>query len=318
MVGGYKESTRIEPEILRHSTRPWVRVVAMAVFWVALLAWVRSFGIPNDTLSVFAWLWLGTVAWSVEAPPSHHLHFLRDWWPILVGLVIYFYSRGLADEFGRGAHFQMPITVDRWLGGGTLPTDSLQHALCGNPCDPDSDPRWYDLVLTTVYATHFVTGLSIAAVLWVRSRSEWMRWMRRFVVISFAALVVYIAYPMAPPWLASRQGYLPHGLHRITSRGWADIGLRRVNVILDGVGNPVAAMPSLHAGIALMVAAYAVQRLRSPYRWLLLVYPMLMALALVYFGEHYVIDILAGWLLAGIVLIGCNRWERNRVTDRHS
>ena len=64
----------------------------------------------------------------------------------------------------------MPITVDRWLGGGTLPTESLQHALCGNPCDPDSDPRWYDLVLTTVYATHFVTGLTIAAVLWVRSR----------------------------------------------------------------------------------------------------------------------------------------------------
>ena len=100
--------------------------------------------------------------------------------------------------------------------------------------------------------------------------------------------------------------------------GWADIGLSRVNVILDGVGNPVAAMPSLHAGIALMVAVYAVQRLRSPYRWLLLVYPMLMALALVDFGEHYVIDILAGWLLAGIVLIGCHRWERNQDPDHHS
>ena len=71
-------------------------------------------------------------------------------------------------------------------------------------------------------------------------------------------------------------------------------------------------MPSLHAGIAFLVAVYAVQRLRSPYRWVLLVYPVLMGFALVYFAEHYVIDILAGWLLAVAVLVGCNAWERSR------
>ena len=88
-----------------------------------MVTWIVLVGIPNDTLSVFACLWLGTIAWNIEAPPRRHLEFLRDWWPILVGLVIYFYSRGLADEFNRGAAFQMPIDVDRWLGGGTLPTD---------------------------------------------------------------------------------------------------------------------------------------------------------------------------------------------------
>ncbi len=142
--------------------------------------------------------------------------------------------------------------------------------------------------------------------------------MYRYVSINFAALAVYILYPMAPPWLASREGYLPHGLHRITGRGWDDIGLSRVNVILDGVGNPVAAMPSLHAGIAFLVAVYAVQRLRSPYRWVLLAYPVLMGFALVYFAEHYVIDIVAGWLLAVAVLVGCNAWERSRRPARHS
>ena len=34
-------------------------------------------------------------------------------------------------------------------------------------------------------------------------------------------------------------------------------------------------------------------------RWLLLLYPLAMALALTYFAEHYVIDAIAGCLLAG-------------------
>jgi membrane-associated phospholipid phosphatase len=312
MVTGAQESTRPGSTENPPTTRAWVRAAASGAFAVALVTWIILVGIPNDTLSVFVCLWLGTVAWNIEAPPRRHLQFLRDWWPILVGLVIYFYSRGLADEFNRGAAFQMPIDLDRWLGGGTLPTETLQNALCGNPCDPDSDPRWYDLLLTTVYATHFVTGLTIAAVLWVRNRLEWLRWMYRYVSINFAALAVYILYPMAPPWLASQSGYLPHGTHRITGRGWDDIGLSRVNVILNGVGNPVAAMPSLHAGIAFLVGVYAVQRLRTPYRWVLLAYPLVMGLALVYFAEHYVVDIVAGWLLAAAVLVGCNAWERSR------
>ena len=50
----------------------------------------------------------------------------------------------------------------------------LQEQLCGDPCLRESDPRWYDVFFTTVYASHFLTGLTIAAVLWVRKREEWL------------------------------------------------------------------------------------------------------------------------------------------------
>ena len=124
-------------------------------------------------------------------------------------------------------------------------------------------------MFTTVYATHFVTGLTIAAVLWVRNRAEWIKWMRRYVIINFGALVIYIVYPMAPPWMASEEGWLHADVTRITGRGWHDIGLGRFDLVLQGVGNPVAAMPSLHAGITFLIAIYGIQRLRSPWRWLL-------------------------------------------------
>ncbi len=52
------------------------------------------------------------------------------------------------------------------------------------------------------------------------------------------------------------------------------------------------------------------QRLRNPPRWLLLAYPAAMSLALVYFAEHYVVDIVAGAALALAVVVLVGRWER--------
>jgi membrane-associated phospholipid phosphatase len=282
----------------------------MTAYAGLLAAWTGAFGMPNDTIQIVLWLWLGTVAWNIEAEPRHHLRFARDWWPPVLALVVYFYSRGLADELRGTVSVTMPVDVDRAMFGGELPTLTLQQTLCGNPCDPASDPRWYDLLLTTVYASHFVTGLTVAAVLWVRHRGEFARWMRRLLAISYGALAIYVLYPMAPPWWAAKYGHVTEDLPRITGRGWDDIGIERLNLLLGGVGNKVAAMPSLHAGIAFLVAAYAVWRLSSPWRWLLLAYPVAMGVALVYYAEHYVIDVAAGYALAVVVLVGCAWWDR--------
>jgi membrane-associated phospholipid phosphatase len=59
--------------------------------------------------------------------------------------------------------------------------------------------------------------------------------------------------------------------------------------------NPVAAMPSLHVGLA-PVVAWALWRLtRSPWtRALGLLYPLLVATAIVVTGNHYILDIAGG------------------------
>jgi len=297
------------------------RVIALAVYAAALVVWIITVGVPTDTFQLFAWLWLATIAWNITASWRTHLSFLRDWAPAFVLLVLYLYSRGLSDELiPVSVHWTEPIHFDEWLGGGQLPTSWLQQHLCGTPCVRSSEPRWYDLLFTTVYFTHFVAGLALAVVLWLRSRPAWVPWMRRYLVMNFAALVIYILYPMAPPWLASQSGYISETLPRLTGRGWSDIGLGGFHVVLAKVGNPVAAMPSLHGGLAMLIAMYGIVKLSSHWRWLLLVYPLLMAVALVYYAEHYVVDLFAGWLLAGLVMLGCHWWEHRRsrrdVSDR--
>lgn len=302
----------VQPIRPERATRPWTRSLAVITYVGALGAWTSALGVPSDAVQVFVWLWLATVCWNVEAPVRHHLGFLRDWWPPVALLVLYFYSRGLVDELGFAPHVVMPIEVDLWFGRGELPSHTLQQAWCGSPCDPAGDPRWFDVLLTGVYTSHFLVGLTLAMVLWLVNRVQWRRWMRRYVGANLAALVVYVLYPMAPPWMASEEGYLADSVERITNRGFGETELSRFHLVLTGVGNPVAAMPSLHAGIAFLVAAFAVQTLRTRWRWLLLLYPLAMSVGLVYFGEHYVIDILAGALLAGVVLAAAAWWERIR------
>ncbi|MGB0101156.1 MAG: phosphatase PAP2 family protein [Nocardioides sp.] len=286
------------------------RAPAMAAYVAALLAWSRLVGIPNDPAGVIIWIWLATIAWRIDLPAREHLQFWRDWWKPLSLLVVYWLGRGVADEIGIAPHYTMPIRVDEWMFA-TVPTLALQEAWCGAPCAKGLPPRWYDVLLTTVYASHFLVALTMAGVLWLRDRAEWVRWLRRYITLLFCGLAIYVAYPMAPPWMAARDGYL-EPVVRITSRGWAEIDLHRQTMVMFGMSNKVAAMPSLHAGIAFLVAFWFISRLRSPWRWLVLLYPLVMSLALTYFAEHYVVDAVAGALVALLVMVGVGRWESKR------
>ena len=296
-----------------------VLAISFVLFW-------RFIGLPVDPLVAFVWLWASTIAWGIAAPAREHLAFPRDWWPILALLLVYGYSRGIADDLGTSVHVTTPIRFDEWLAGGTLPTAWMQQHLCGTPCTSDQPAHWYDLIVSTIYFSHFVVPLGLAAVLWVRNRSHWAAYMRRLITLDAAALVVYIVYPMAPPWWASEHGYYQgRTLGRITHNGWEVLGLKTAkDWLIDGdeLSNPVAAMPSLHLATTLLVVTMGIRGLRSRWRWLLLTYPVAMGLTLVYCAEHYVMDLLAGVVLAVIVLAVITHaegwWERRLDDNQRS
>lgn len=298
------------------------RPIACVMLAVSFLLFWRFIGLPADPVSIFLWLWAATVAWNITAPARSQFAFPRDWWPFLALLVLYGYSRGLADDLGTTVHVTTPIRFDEWLGGGTLPTAWLQEHLCGSPCTGAQPAHWYDLIASTVYFSHFVVPLSLAVALWLYNRGHWAAYMRRLITLDVAALVIYILYPMAPPWWASENGYYPgQTLGRITHDGWQVLGLDTAKNLLieaDELSNPVAAMPSLHMATALLVAIVVMHRLRSRWRWLLLAYPLAMGVTLVYCAEHYVMDLLAGIVLVAVVLAVMSHiesWWENRVDE---
>lgn len=289
------------------------RLLAFGVYFLIFLVYWKVVGLPTDPIQIFLWLWAAEIAWNIGDPWRKHVGFLRDWWLIVAVLVVYNYSRGIADNLGVPLHIDEPIHFDEALTGGTLPTAWLQHRLCGNPCTPKTPAQWYDVVLGFVYFSHFVTAMIVAAVLWVRSRPLFVAFMRRFIALDVLGLIIYIAYPMAPPWWASVHGHIAQSIPRITDRGWELLGLHSAGKLMTGgaaLSNPVAAMPSLHTAFATLVAVFAIATMRSRWRWLLLSYPLAMGLTLVYFGEHYVLDVLAGILCALAVVAAVGAGER--------
>jgi membrane-associated phospholipid phosphatase len=110
---------------------------------------------------------------------------------------------------------------------------------------------------------------------------------------SYGGLVGYFLLPTAPPWLASLQGALPPVPRILHSVEFLQVP-RFLVLGLDT--NPVAAMPSLHAAFSLTVLL-GLGLVSRRAAWLAAPYPVALALALVYGGEHYVADLLAGYAL---------------------
>lgn len=287
------------------------RVVAMSVYATAFLAWWFLVGLPTDWMVALLWLWAGTVAWNPHLPLRAHLGFVRDWLPVLALLVLYDFSRGLADDL-QAPHVTEMITADRALFGGELPTLWLQQHLY----DPDA-VRWWDVLGSWVYFSHFVVSLFVAVVLWLRSRRLWAAFMRRWFCLTALGLATYFAYPAAPPWWAARDGIIDPVV-RVSARGWEAVGLQSAGKLLNysqALSNPVAAMPSLHSAFALFVVAFFFTRVGRGWLPVLLAYPAAMLFTLVYSAEHYVVDVLVGWAYVGLtfLLVGlAERWWRRR------
>jgi membrane-associated phospholipid phosphatase len=74
-------------------------------------------------------------------------------------------------------------------------------------------------------------------------------------------------------------------------------------------------MPSLHAAFALLFSLYLWRLVPRYARPLLALYPVAMAFALVYLGEHYMVDCVAGWIYAFAAFASVN-WAYDRRARR--
>ena len=289
------------------------RVIGVLIWVAAFGVFVAVVGVPtSDPLTAFGWLWLGTIAWRSHLPWRQHLLFLRDWLPVALLLVLYNVSRGAADNLFT-PHVTPMIRADEdlfgWFTGGRVPTIWLQQHLY-HP----GVVQWWEVIVTLIYTSHFLTVPTVAVVLWVRNRRLSYRFMRRWITLSVAGLVTYFVYPAAPPWWAWQHGYLAEPVARISTNGWSALGLHSagnsLNALQADQSNPVAAMPSLHTAYALMAVVFFLPMVRRRWWPVLLAYPLAMTFTLVYSGEHYVADVLVGWLYVAITFTVVGLAER--------
>jgi membrane-associated phospholipid phosphatase len=191
-----------------------------------------------------------------------------------------------------------PIRIDRVIGGGRLPNARLQRLLV--PAD-GSVTRFDRLLTFAHWAWFFEPHLSLVYLL-LRDQGRFIRAARQMATCFDLGCAIYILLPTAPPWWAAANGYtgddeierrMVHVGEEVWGRAWEPL--------FNGVdGNPWAAMPSLHFGASVLAAILLSES--SPAAgaagW---TYAGVLGFALVYLGEHYVIDLLAGLGLVAVV-----------------
>jgi hypothetical protein len=287
----------------------WLRRAAVfgvpAGYIVALTVVTVSWGLPVARDQLFIWLVAGLAAFSVPAWRGWG-GLLLEWLPVFGLLAAYDYLRGAVSVTPAQAHVVPQIDFDKALFAGHLPTVWLQQHLWHA-----ADPRFYDYAVWGVYMTHFFAVWVTAAFLWRRARPRFRRYAATAVLLSLAAFATYWAYPAQPPWLAGESVLMP-SVDRIVPAVWGQLGVPTAQSIYENGDfvNPVAAMPSLHAAFPLMLLLF----FWSSGRWARLglgAYTLAMAFTLVYGGEHFVADIVAGWAMAlgvhAVVGVGARR-----------
>jgi hypothetical protein len=214
----------------------------------------------------------------------------------------------------RRVYVDYPIAVDRTLGLGELPTVRLQRRLARGQW------RAGDRVLVWAHWLWFMVPHGSLVYIMLRHRRRFDRSaVLTYAVFDIGAMVYWIL-PTAPPWYAAAQtDSRGHFNGRLLASSGSnghnqEIAVRRMMVEYgeffwkDGWGplysvlggNPLAAMPSLHFATSMMAAQLLAETgpVAGTLAW---GYTATLGFALVYLGEHYVVDLIAGALLTGTV-----------------
>lgn len=134
---------------------------------------------------------------------------------------------------------------------------------------------------------HFVLTATFFVWLYHRSRDGFRSFRNGFLAATAIAVLIHWQFPTAPPRLLDGLGV------EDTLKVVSDIDIGSPHA--SALSNPVAAVPSLHAGWAVGVGVGLVRYAKQ--RWLRIVgvvYPLAVLLTIIVTGNHFIFDAIAG------------------------
>jgi hypothetical protein len=198
----------------------------------------------------------------------------------------------IGDYDSAVRHADLIVDAERSLGIAV--ERSTQEALQGT--------TWLWL-LNHLYLAAQLVAVPAALVWLYRCAPQGYRRLRNVILWTWlVSLPVYALFPVAPPRLAD-----PGMVDTITSQ----TGFALDSKLTTALYNPLAAVPSLHAGFALAVGVAVFRQAGALWlRVLSASWPVIIGLAVVATGNHFLLDIAAGVLatVAGLALsLGAER-----------
>jgi hypothetical protein len=152
------------------------------------------------------------------------------------------------------------------------------------------------------YSIYFFVPTLFAYVLWRKSPKNYWKYTVAFGVCTYGALVTFLFYPVAPPWIE-----VPHVTRILTGSVDVNLGVPVYKTLFDFLSpNLYAAFPSMHSALPWLVFLFAFKI----WRWKalpVLSLPVGTWFSAVYLGEHYVVDVLGGIAYATVAFVAVEK-----------
>jgi membrane-associated phospholipid phosphatase len=283
-----------------HGIQTWKVAVCIAVLGFLALSGA------THTLRIYHWFLLLAIPAALVAAERGRRFFL-DWAPLFLTWLTYDRLRLVQPLLLGRVAVEGPYVLERWLfgwlGAGDIPAHAARAWLAAH----SGTLLGASLLLTAqlVYFSHLFSYPLLFLVWWLRSRSRerdrerFTRHAWAFAMLNALGFLGYVLFPLAPPWWVSLYGHaqptpaLIAGAHLSAAMDGT-----LVERMIATAPNWFAAFPSLHGGYPVLLFLL---NWRERNRWLLWsigVYGVAMWAATVVLNQHYIIDLIAGALLA--------------------
>lgn len=254
------------------------------VGFLGILAFVYILNGIFPSIEFLLALCIAALIWKAQ-----YRNLLFDLLPFFILLLTYQSLRNFADNLtNTQIHVTDLIRAEKFLFAGTIPAWFLQSKLLNTPIE-----SWISFIANTLYMSHFVIPVIAAITLWYKKHSIYWGFVIGLLVLSYLGFITYVIFPAAPPWWATKYGYLND--QPVTLAPYFHPELAEV----EGP-NPVAAMPSLHMAYPTFIALYLLFAFDKKPKWIFLL-PIGVGFSTIYLGHHYVIDLIAGVIYATII-----------------
>ncbi|MFY9608641.1 MAG: phosphatase PAP2 family protein [Blastocatellia bacterium] len=271
----------------------------------------------TNSVRGYHWLMLAAVP-GVLLSGDRGRRFVVDWSPLFAFWLVYDRLRLIQPLLYARVAVEDPFLLERaafgWLANGAVPAHAAHSWLANHAGWLSLTVEW---VAQVVYFSHLFVVPLVMLALWSLGvsrkghRDAFVQHIRAFTVLNFCAIVLYLLLPVAPPWWVSLNEFAQPTAELVSQ---ANLAAAMHGALIQGmISNAAqwfAAVPSLHGAYPVLLLLLG-PRIRGGWvRAGIAGYGFAMWSATVVLNQHYIIDLLAGALLAVVAWWVVGLWKR--------
>jgi len=232
--------------------------------------------------------------------------FFVDWAPLFAFWLVYDRLRLIQPLLYARVAVKQPLELERWafgwLANGSVPAHAASAWLSGHSGAGARAVEWFAQI---IYFSHLFVVPAVILAFWTLGssresyRAAFCQHLRAFTLLNFAAIVIYLLSPVAPPWWVTLNGAAQPTAALVAQVKIADA---MPGILIQGMirnaSQWFAAVPSLHGAYPVLLLLLLAQKRNGFALAGIALYVCAMWAATVVLNQHYVIDLVAGALLA--------------------